>query len=210
MVDVRHGRPPRGAPPVILAPSVAPLLATIEETYTRGGGPRAAPLRREHNLLRALALALRARRVEGAEAPSPAPIRVAALLPTGGDDPEGNSAAARDAFFVACDRRVGPRDHPDGYEARAVDLAVEADRRWALRAHLVVVGDEWADAHHERDAALAAALAAARANDAVVVALGASACRALALGRVGLVPFRVAVVDPGDGDGDGDGDGRET
>ena len=205
MVDVRHGRPPRGAPPVILAPSVAPLLATIEETYTRGGGPRAAPLRREHNLLRALALALRARRVEGAEAPSPAPIRVAALLPTGGDDPEGNSAAARDAFFVACDRRVGPRDHPDGYEARAVDLAVEADRRWALRAHLVVVGDEWADAHHERDAALAAALAAARARVAVVVALGASACRALALGRVGLVPFRVAVVDPGDGDGDGDG-----
>ena len=73
----------------------------------------------------------------------------------------------------------------------------------ALRAHLVVVGDEWADAHHERDAALAAALAAARANDAVVVALGASACRALALGRVGLVPFRVAVVDPGTGTGDG-------
>ena len=190
---------------MILAPSVAPLLATIEETFTRGGGPRATPLRREHNLLRALAQAIRARRVEGAEASSP--IRVAALLPPGGDDPEGNSAAARDAFFDACDRRVGPRDHPDGYEARAVDLAAEADRRWALRAHLLVVVDEGADAHHERDTALAAALAAARANGAVVVALGASACRALALGRVGLVPFRVAVVNPGDGDGDGDGDG---
>ena len=205
MVDVRHGRPPRGAPPVILAPSVAPLLATIEETYTRRGrSARSASASRAQPAPRARARPPRASR-RGCRGAVPRPDPRRGALPTGGDDPEGNSAAARNAFFVACDRRVGPRDHPDGYEARAVDLAVEADRRWALRAHLVVVGDEWADAHHERDAALAAALAAARANDAVVVALGASACRALALGRVGLVPFRVAVVDPGDGDGDGDG-----
>ena len=203
MVDVRHGRP-RGRAPVILAPSVAPLLATIEETYTREA------VRAQRPCVASTTCSARSRspsarvalRVRGA-VPRPDPRRGA--LPTGGDDPEGNSAARARAFFVACDRRVGPRDHPDEYEARAVDLAVEADRRWALQP--VVVGDEWADAHHERDAALAAA-PPPRARTTPSLSPSARPRAAPRPRSSGLVPFRVAVVDPGDGTGTGRGRGR--
>lgn len=101
------GVAPAGPAPTLLLGSVAALASPIPERVPRG--PRAPPLRVAHDVLRALAHALRARH------PRARVLRVAiADLDPARPDPD-----ARREFLEACDRALGERDARDGYRVAA-------------------------------------------------------------------------------------------
>lgn len=155
-----------GPGPVVLLSNPAPLVATVSESTPSKSTPR-----RQHNLLVALAAALRARRhlrapEDASKEEEDHPVRVAWVGAIGDDGDDGDddgvgqnhpqSSSDGDhlaAFLAACDARLGA----GGYRCRVVRVRCDGrtkraalsdgDEAWMASAEVVVVGGCGVDTH---------------------------------------------------------------